>query len=150
VALVTRSTATSPSRGISGSALTDLQIEALATNLKTSDWANHAVTPLARWKLNQASTGTAVEDLIGSADQLALTGTDLVVGDDPPGWTFDGTGGAAPSTARPQVPDPLDLGGRVGTGDSRGLGQPSISARQRSIMARGFSQYVNLQPWLEA
>lgn len=43
---------------------------------------------VAVWDLNQTSTGTAVKDLAGSADQTSLVGTTVVTGDDPSGWTF--------------------------------------------------------------
>jgi hypothetical protein len=84
-----------------GSAYT--YINALTTNLKTSDWWNSAAgRPVGLWEFNQASTGTSVPDLTGGgANQSAISGTTVSTGDDPPGWTFDGTGGAA--SGNPQL-----------------------------------------------
>jgi hypothetical protein len=48
------------------------------------------------WHLNQASTATAVEDQVGSADQTAITGTSVDAVNDPT-WDFTLAGGAAPS-----------------------------------------------------
>lgn len=57
------------------------------------------------WEFNQASTSTAVEDYIGSLDQTAISGTSVVVGDDPPSsiYTFSGGGdpGGSGSVIRP-------------------------------------------------
>lgn len=85
-------------------AMTDAQVESLATNLRTSDLFNvssSGADPVAAWELNQAATTTSVTDLTGGgADQSALTGTTVVTTDDPPGWTFDGVG-ATTQTVRP-------------------------------------------------
>lgn len=44
------------------------------------------------WNFNQASTATAVQDLIGTAHQTSITsGSIAVTGDDPPGWDFNVT-----------------------------------------------------------
>lgn len=42
----------------------------------------------ALWPYNQASTGTPVDDIVGAADQSSLTGTTVITGDDPPGFSF--------------------------------------------------------------
>jgi hypothetical protein len=91
----------------SGTNLGDAAFEA-GTGFQTTlaNWFN--ATPSVLWRFNQASTATAVTDLMGSgADQTAITGT-TVSADDPPGFsynivsTIDGTGAA-------------DLGGLAGT-----------------------------------
>jgi hypothetical protein len=71
-------------------ALSDAEVNALATNLKTQDWANTQPGALQFLvDLNQASTATAVVDLSGHGrDQSAITGTTVDTGNDPPGWTF--------------------------------------------------------------
>lgn len=55
------------------------------------DTAQHwfDLTPVAMWRLNQASTSTAVtDDTTGDADQTLLTGTTVDTGDDPDPWSF--------------------------------------------------------------
>jgi hypothetical protein len=83
-------------------ALSDVQVQALSTNLKTADWLNTSLVgtaPQGLWEFNQASTGTAIQDLTGGgANQSAITGTTVTTGDDPPGWTFGTGGGAVPIT----------------------------------------------------
>ena len=54
----------------------------------------------ALWDFNQASTATDVLDLVGSAHQASLTGTTVVGGDDPSGWTFGVSGPSAVGRAR--------------------------------------------------
>lgn len=87
-------------------ALSDTQVESLLTNLKTSDWFNVSgggADPVAAWQLNQASTATSVTDLTGGgADQVTLSGTSVVTGSDPSGWTFDGAG-VPPQKLRPDA-----------------------------------------------
>lgn len=73
-----------------GAAWSDTQWESLRTNLKTQDWAD--LTPEHLWDFNQASTATAVEDLIGTLDQTAIGGT-AVSNDGPAGWTYGVTTG---------------------------------------------------------
>jgi hypothetical protein len=70
--------------------MSDAQVSALATNLWTGDWYNHAAgTPVTLWQFNQGSTAVAVADLTGGgATETAISGTTVVTGDDPPGWTF--------------------------------------------------------------
>jgi len=48
----------------------------------------NALGPISLCQFNQASTAIAVEDLVGLATQGSITGTTVVTGDDPPGWTF--------------------------------------------------------------
>jgi hypothetical protein len=84
-------------------ALSDVNVAAItAAGLKTSSLYSAAgTTPVGLWELNQASTATNVTDLTGGgANQSAITGTTVIVGDDPPGWTFDGVG----STVAPSIP----------------------------------------------
>lgn len=84
-----------------GTALSDVQVQALATGLATSAWTGHAVAPASVWEFTQASTGTAVNDLVGTNHQAAITGTSVTAGDDPAGWTFASGGGATPSLLVP-------------------------------------------------
>jgi hypothetical protein len=85
--------------GIWNVALTDAQVDELWANLKTTDWRdNSGGTPLAYWEFNQDSVTTAVVDLSGGgANETARTGTSVVTGDDPPGWTF----GIVDNTTKP-------------------------------------------------
>jgi hypothetical protein len=64
--------------------LSDAEWETLDSSL--ANWA--ATSPDALWALNQASTSTPVEDIVGTADETSLTGTTVVTGDDPPGFSF--------------------------------------------------------------
>jgi hypothetical protein len=85
--------------GVWGSALSDVNLEALTTQY--TDWV--AATPMALWRFDQGATTTAIDDqTAGGADQTALTGSTVV--DDPvPGFTF-GEGvvpGAVTVTATP-------------------------------------------------
>jgi hypothetical protein len=86
-------------------AMSDAQVDALWTNLRTSDWYGHAAgAPVALWDFNQTGNGTPVQDLMGGgANQTTIAGTSVVSGDDPPGWVF-GTGGPADMTAKPALP----------------------------------------------
>lgn len=68
------------------SSLSDANLNTIASALSTQSIAD--LSPLALWDFNQASTGTAVEDLVGTSDQSAISGTSVVTIDDPPGWTF--------------------------------------------------------------
>lgn len=69
----------------------DAQIEAAGLEDSLQSWINEA--PDALWAFNQASTSIAVDDLIANCDQTSLTGTTVIEGDDPPGFSF----GAVPS-----------------------------------------------------
>ena len=64
-------------------ALSDVEVEGLELALQA--WVDS--TPVALWPLNQASTATAVQDIIGTADQTAITGTS-VSADEPAGWSY--------------------------------------------------------------
>ena len=67
------------------SVLTDLDIEGLTASL--ADWVD--LSPDALWPFNQASTSDPVLDITGGgADQVAINGTSVVTGDDPPGFDF--------------------------------------------------------------
>lgn len=76
-----------------------------STNLTDTDYANiesnastaylQSLSPAALWEFNQTSTGTNVTDLIGTANQTAISGTTVINGDDPT-WTFS----AAATTSR--------------------------------------------------
>lgn len=65
------------------SALSDSAIDALGTT-SMDTWL--AASPVGAWQFNQASTGTNVNDLVGSANQTALTGTSVTT--DPAGWSY--------------------------------------------------------------
>lgn len=86
------------------SAMTDPQVEALSTNLKTSDWKNHAVAPVGLWEFNRAlntadltdltaNAQTATSTITSTTDHSGIAGTTIISGDDPAGWTFDGASG---------------------------------------------------------
>lgn len=69
-----------------GTALSDGQIETLTTNLQSQDWFD--LDPSGLWNFNQASTGTAVDDVTGNgADQTSITGT-TVISDGPANWDY--------------------------------------------------------------
>lgn len=78
-------------------ALSSANVETVQTTPSTQQLADLGAVAL--WDLNQASTATAVEDLVGTADQSSLTGTTVVTTDDPSGWTF-GLSGGAPAVVR--------------------------------------------------
>jgi hypothetical protein len=69
------------------SALSDSDWEAIGATLTSQLLVDLGAIHL--WNFNQASTGTAIQDLIGSAHQTTISsGTIAVTGDDPPGWNF--------------------------------------------------------------
>jgi hypothetical protein len=76
--------------------LSDANVQSIQTTPSTQQLATLGAVGL--WDLNQASTATAVEDLVGTFDQSGLTGTTVAGGDDPPGWTF-GIGGGGGGSA---------------------------------------------------
>jgi hypothetical protein len=77
-----------------GTALTDLQIEELAANAKTSDWWNcSGGHPTALVELNTATPS----DIGSSPSPFNDIGTLTFAGDTPP-WTFDGQGVITPIT----------------------------------------------------
>lgn len=76
----------------------DLAIELAGLHTAYQKWID--ATPSASWKFNQASTGTAVADSTGGgADQSAITGTTVVTGDDPTGFSFGGAATVTGATA---------------------------------------------------
>lgn len=90
--------------GLWTSELSDAQVEALATNLRTSDWVNHAVAPAGVWEFNRALATSDLVDLTANAqtatgtvasttDNSGIQGTSIVTTDDPPSWNFNGAGG---------------------------------------------------------
>jgi hypothetical protein len=70
-------------------AISDGQAETMEAALQA--WADLA--PVGLWPLNQASVGTPVEDLIGTADEAAITGTAVNTSDAPVPFDFDVTVG---------------------------------------------------------
>jgi hypothetical protein len=70
------------------SALSDAEVEDLSTNLNVSDWTGHAVAPVSVWPLNQANVTDGVEDLVGTSDETGRVDTTVIIGDDPPGFSF--------------------------------------------------------------
>jgi len=69
------------------SALSDGQLESIETSPATL--TVKGLGPIALWDFNQAAVGTAVTDLTGNgSDETTRSGTTVVDGDDPPGWTF--------------------------------------------------------------
>jgi hypothetical protein len=67
------------------SELSDGNVETLSANRLTQDWAD--LSPQGLWDFNQASIATPLTDLIGTADETAITGTE-VIDDGPPAWAF--------------------------------------------------------------
>lgn len=68
--------------------MSDGEVEALLTNMKTSDWHNHAAGDVT---LLTELTSTTPIDIGEAVISLTVTGATLT-GSDPPGWTFDGGG----------------------------------------------------------
>lgn len=68
--------------------MSDGEVEALLTNMKTSDWHNHAAGDVT---LLTELTSTTPIDIGEAGISLTVTGATLT-GSDPPGWTFDGGG----------------------------------------------------------
>lgn len=78
-----------PSGAWTADASGDAAIEAAGLETSLSSW--EAASPAAGWAYNQDSTATAVTDFTGGgADQTSLTGTTVINGDDPPGFSFNG------------------------------------------------------------
>jgi hypothetical protein len=76
-------------------AYSDANFAAVATG--TADFQTLGAVRI--WDFNQASVGTAVNNLLtGTADQSSITGTTVIADgvDDPPGWTFGLTAAAVP------------------------------------------------------
>lgn len=70
--------------------LGDSGVEALATNLRTSDWTGHATAPK---YVHELTSTSSIPDLMGNGATLnVVNGTTLDTGTDPPGWTYDGAG----------------------------------------------------------
>jgi hypothetical protein len=69
-----------------GTNLSDANVESIQTTPSTQQLITLGASAV--WEFDQASTATAVEDLVGIADQSGITGTTVVGGDDPSGWTF--------------------------------------------------------------
>ena len=69
----------------SGVELSDAECESLESEL--SNWLG--LTPTGLWAFNQDDVGDPVLDLSGNGfDQIAITGTSVLTGDDPPGFDF--------------------------------------------------------------
>ena len=68
-----------------GVQLSDAECETLDTELL--NWVD--LSPSGLWAFNQESVGDPVLDLSGSGyDQIAITGTSVLTGEDPPGFNF--------------------------------------------------------------
>jgi hypothetical protein len=70
----------------------DTAIEAAGLETSLQNWVDE--TPDALWAYNQDPL-SAVDDIVGGADQSSVSGTTVVTGDDPPGFSF--SLGPAPS-----------------------------------------------------
>lgn len=68
----------------------DATIEALGLETSLANWRDAGTTgPSGLWRFNQSTVGETVEDMSGgTADQTTITGTAVVTGDDPPGFSF--------------------------------------------------------------
>lgn len=76
---------------------TSVYSDANFDTILTSTAQLYALTPARLWDFNQASTGTAVVNLMtGSADQSSITGTTVTADAAFDFWTFGTGGGAAP------------------------------------------------------
>lgn len=65
--------------------LSDIQVEALATNLRTTDWTTHATPPK---YVHELTSTTSIPDLMGNgATLVGVTGATLDTAS-PPTWTF--------------------------------------------------------------
>lgn len=70
----------------------DAALEAAGLEVSAANWL--AASPSAMWLFNQAAVTDPVLDETGNgADQTSRTGTTVVNGDDPPGFSFDLTAG---------------------------------------------------------
>jgi hypothetical protein len=86
-------------------ALSDGAVEDLSVGLQ----AMLDAEPVGLWAFNQASVATEVEDLTeNGADQIAITGTSVVTGDDPPEFDFE-LGGEEPPPEPPPPTSHTDL-----------------------------------------
>jgi hypothetical protein len=92
-----------------GTALSDVQVESLAIGLQ--EWVDVFTGNAAVWRLDQDSTATAVPDIVGGADQTAISGT-TVVADSPPGFDWELAGGVARDMAG-NAPAAADLDGSL-------------------------------------
>lgn len=89
-----------------GVALADLQVEALSTNAKTSDWYNNAAGHPDHLVECISTTPTDIgahPSTFASIGGLTLTGTITA-------WTFDGQGSPAAPSAPPYTPHRMPLG----------------------------------------
>lgn len=89
--------------------LSDADVESIQTTPSTRQLADLGAVAL--WDLNQASTSDPVLDLVGTADQTSISGTTVVNGGDPPGWTF---GLSAPVSVTPAMIQPVGHGTGMG------------------------------------
>jgi hypothetical protein len=72
---------------IFNSALSDVALESIETTPATT--TVYALAPQGLWEFTQAAVSTAVVDLMGNgSDETIRSGTTVVGGDDPSGWTF--------------------------------------------------------------
>jgi hypothetical protein len=76
------------------------------------------------WPLNQTSVSDPVLDLVGNADQTAITGTSVLLGNDPPG--FDFSLGGPPNEISLNAPVSFALGATLGR-DSEAQSNTSIT-----------------------
>jgi hypothetical protein len=81
--------------GVWTSALSDGEIERLNRSLQA--WRD--LLPAALWRLDQAAVTPLVDLTGGGANETAIVGTNVVVGDDPPGFAFEPPGITPPSPA---------------------------------------------------
>ena len=78
--------------------LSDAEIESIGTAKSTA--SIYDLAPNCLWDLNQESISPLSDLTGGGANQISITGTSVVTGDDPPGWTFGLTTPIVISTTR--------------------------------------------------
>lgn len=64
----------------------DTAIEGAGLETSLQNWVDEA--PTALWPYNQDPL-SAVDDLVGTSNQSSVTGTTVITGDEPPGFSFD-------------------------------------------------------------
>jgi len=102
-----------------GTAHSDVNIETLSVGLQ--EWADLFTGNAAVWRLDQDSTATPVPDIVGGADQTAISGT-TVVADSPPGFDWELAGG----------PQTIPVGQATETETAQAVGRLKVKATDQA------------------